>query len=39
MVESCEEFCISKENIIEKLKEKFKLDEEIAKIYIEKYWK
>ena len=39
LVESCKEFGISKENIIEKLKEKFKLDEENAQIYIEKYWK
>mgnify|MGYP003377758993 FL=1 len=38
-VEMCQEFQVSKEDTLQKVKKDFSLDEEKASEYLEKYWK
>ena len=39
LIESCQELDISQKTTYEKLSDKFSLDEETAKMYMEKFWK
>ena len=38
LIETCEEFNVSKEDTLERIKEKFSLSKENAETYLEKYW-
>ncbi len=38
LIETCEEFNVSKEDTLERIKDKFSLSKENAETYLEKYW-